>query len=448
MFWFHRSKSLGWKDCQLKERTEELRNPYRGMYSILRFFAESGLIKDENLPAEEAVLSDDETLVLIEINLQHFNSGALSDNALGNIDHILTVFSQRKKGIILRFLYDWDGLGAQAEPDDIEIILLHMEQLKCLFQKYENSIYIVQGLFIGSWGEMHNTRYHAEKDIRTLSEKLSSVVSEKTFLAVRCPNIWRTIFRTYHPISGEEAVYSDSRRKFSLYNDAIMGSYTDLGTYGEVAQSMAVRWDEKFLRWDEIEFQNTLCQFVPNGGEVVNVSALNDLDNAVTTLREMHVSYINSQYDPRVIEKWKQSIVKRASLIWNGHTGYEYVSAHLGYRFLVRKIKANMDQCDLTLAISVENSGFSVCYRDLKMSLIFREIGGSDCQRFAVPVKTKNWLPGKTAIVNATVPLACLQGSRYAVGIDLSCALTSQAVQFANTLTDTGLPNPIGEILL
>ena len=44
-------------------------------------------------------------------------------------------------------------------------------------------------------------------------------------------------------------------------------------------------------------FQEKLCQYVPNGGEVTVDNEYNDLDNAITDLSQMHVSYLNSEHD-------------------------------------------------------------------------------------------------------------------------------------------------------
>ncbi len=52
---------------------------------------------------------------------------------------------------IVRFLYDW-GENEQYEPENLDIILQHMEQAGDVIREYHSCIYTLQGLFIGNWG--------------------------------------------------------------------------------------------------------------------------------------------------------------------------------------------------------------------------------------------------------------------------------------------------------
>ena len=50
----------------------------------------------------------------------------------------------------------------------------------------------------------------------------------------------------------------------------------------------------------------------------------------------MHVSYLNKDYDPDVInKKWKTSLYSGSDLLYHGMTGYDYISCHLGYRYVL-----------------------------------------------------------------------------------------------------------------
>lgn len=113
-------------------------------------------------------------------------------------------------------------------------------------------------------------------------------------------------------------------------------------------------------RADELTFQDKLCQYVPNGGEVITPNSRNDLDAAIQTLQTMHVSYLNKDYDPDVInKKWKTSLYSGSDLLYHGMTGYNYISCHLGYRYVLTASAFSPGQ----VSITVENKGFSSCYR-------------------------------------------------------------------------------------
>lgn len=61
--------------------------------------------------------------------------------------------------MILRIIYDDEGKGMEHEPAGLSQIQSHMDQLGSIIYKYAAHIYTTQGLFIGSWGEMHTSKF-------------------------------------------------------------------------------------------------------------------------------------------------------------------------------------------------------------------------------------------------------------------------------------------------
>ena len=209
-----------------------------------------------------------------------------SDALFTGFDSILGAWAGSNKQLILRFLYDWDGNASATEPSDIKIILKHMEQTASVYNKYADSIYILQGLYIGSYGEMHGSAHQDKNNIIRLARKLYNVSAPSIFLAVRTPAQLRAI------TEGTDGLVTE---RLGLFNDGILSSTSDCGTYAEGK------------REQELEFQDNLCLSVPNGGEAIIENPLNNINNAVKDLRKMHVSYLNSMYDASVLDKWKAS---------------------------------------------------------------------------------------------------------------------------------------------
>lgn len=91
----------------------------------------------------------------------------------------------------------------------------------------------------------------------------------------------------------------------------------------------------------------------------------NDFDNAVKDLSQMHVSYLNSEYDSTVLNKWKETIVNKTYDVWNGMSGYDYIERHLGYRYVLDssslKFHPLFDDTGM-LTVTIRNVGFSNCY--------------------------------------------------------------------------------------
>ena len=91
----------------------------------------------------------------------------------------------------------------------------------------------------------------------------------------------------------------------------------------------------------------------------------------------MHVSYLNKNYDPEVLNKWKNTTYEGQD-IFHGCSGYDYIASHLGYRYVLRSSEVSFSQFrdkTATLSISIENTGFSNSYYPFALSvkLINRE---------------------------------------------------------------------------
>lgn len=61
--------------------------------------------------------------------------------------------------MILRVCYDTEGKGMEREPQRIFVVQRHMQALGSLAERYADAILTVQGVFVGSWGEMHTSRF-------------------------------------------------------------------------------------------------------------------------------------------------------------------------------------------------------------------------------------------------------------------------------------------------
>ncbi|MBO7698593.1 MAG: DUF4832 domain-containing protein, partial [Erysipelotrichaceae bacterium] len=272
-----------------------------------------------------------------------------------------------EKHLIVRFLYDTDGHARDSEPEDIDIIYTHMDQLSDVLKENEDIIYTLQGLLIGNWGEMNGSRF-ASDNFPSLAQKLYEVIPENMFMAVRTPVQWRLI-TGYEDDLKLIRQSNDLERQLGLFNDGMMYSYTDLGTYGEDSDT-----DPGFYKtWSrerELDFQEKLCGSVPNGGEVVGDSEYSDLDNAIYNLSKMHVSYLNIDFDKRVFDKWENSLIKDEG-IYKGIDGKKYITDHLGYRFVVSENQMNYDRRAnrIDIQFSIRNVGFAPIYTDTKIKV-------------------------------------------------------------------------------
>lgn len=429
---------LKWIPLPRTEKAEALNNPYCGLYSIFRFYAENEMVLQEEIEIEEVPVEPGQQICLVEINLVHFNERELSEIALENIRRIFRHFSSLEKQMIVRFVYDWEGKGVLSEPKDITVILNHMSQLCPLLKEYTGYIYILQGLFIGSWGEMHNSRYLSERHITRLARQLYECAGERTQIALRCPYLWRMVFKTYYPLDRAEAFTDIQKARFSLFNDGIMASETDFGTYGNVGMKDSKSYSEKWVRKDELEFQNQLCQYVSNGGEVINECAWNDVAPAMEALREMRISYLHSQYDEKVLDKWKYVKSGVSNLLWKEKSAFEYIAAHLGYRFTIEDAGLSLaadKSGKLRAAVRLSNLGFAPCYHKFIVKFVIRSASFAEIHEYAVDTDTRMWMPNEKVELEALIPLTDLEQRYYILCFGIYDPRTQRPIQIANTFS-------------
>ena len=344
-----------------EETTEALRCPERGFYSIMRYMAADAAPAPDTIPVHA-----DDTLLLVEINLRNYASGGLSPQALEGIRALFRALRSTGCGLIPRFLYDWDGRNMTAEPRRIETILLHMEQIGPILRENADRIFLTQGLFIGNWGEMHGSRYLRVDQLKRLYAAFSAAAGDAVRLSVRTPAMWRAVTGA-DPGAAADAAVPIPPGAPGLFNDGMLGSESDCGTYGGIPPE----------RERELAFQERLCLSVPNGGEVVGTGPWSDAAPAMRTLRRMHVSYLNRGYDEKTLAKWKSAAVSGGG-IWDGLSWFDYTQAHLGYRFVIRSASLGFGPLSSTLTarVAIENIGFAPIYHASEAQLVFIGAGG------------------------------------------------------------------------
>ena len=429
---------VGYDSAKFSESAKELNNPYRGWYCLYGYRLTSGasgavpgLTSKLELETDRDPQSN--RLVLIEINLAAFRDSRIDRQGLAQIDTILSAWERTGKSIILRFLYDWDGLAVQSEPDSIDIIMQHMRDTADIVNRHSGSIYTMQGLFTGNCGEMTGSRYMSSDDIQALARCLASSTLSSIKLAVRTPAQWRTIPQ-------------DCSYRFGLFNDGMTGSVYDLGTYSD--RTVISDYTSRWARADELAFQNNLCRYAPNGGEAVIDNIYNDYPGVITDLSTMGISYLNSMHDAAVLNKWKSVTYNTGDIseagidkntVYNGMSVYNYISMHLGYRYLVTgsRLEAVSFPGTLrkmrTLTVSICNTGFAGCYNDFDLNITLY-----DNNNTAAAVLTpddfdmKSLTGGSFSDVTFTFDLSQLAEGTYTAVLTCTDRMTGERIDFSN----------------
>lgn len=436
---YQRYQPLSYQASAYQETNAALSNPFRGFQHLY------GFILSEDDPANTATLtnryinSGGQPLMLLQINLIRYANTDLSDNALAQLDCILEHIQASKRQVILRFLYDWDGNGLEAEPDTIEQILRHMDQIGPVVNRYTDAVFLLQSTFTGNWGEMNATNYGTHEDVRLLMSHLAQVTDPSIYLAVRTPSQLRGVTQTRTPVSADTAYDGSIGSRLGLYNDGMLGSLYDLGTYDDTPNADTTAPEDKGTREEELAFQDEICQFVPNGGEAVIDNPYNDLENALIDLAKMHVTYLSCEHDAAVLNKWKDTIY-HGDDCFDGVTGYEYIAAHLGYRYMVTDSSFTYDALDKNsgvLTLTVQNTGFAPAYRLFDGFLSLENMDTGLLLTLPVTLDNRTIGGGSQAAFSFPVTIDGLPEGDYQVSFFLTDPYTGQLIQFANEDTDS-----------
>ena len=426
---------------EFMESSMELKNPNCGFYYMHGFY-----ITEEDMDfrydvAKRFCADENTALTMIQINLAYFKDRELSEQGLKNIDSLFETLRTVDKQLVVRFLYDWDGNCKGKEPEDLKIILRHMEQIGPVVAKYSDRIYTLQGLFIGNWGEMNGTSFTGKEDIKMLVETLFHATEGKVYLAVRMPMFWRRAVEQQGTVC-ENGVYLEER--LGLYNDGMLGSFSDYGTYGNSSKKQSGRF-EPWNRQEELAFQNRLCKWVPQGGEVIIDNDYNDLENAIADFSKMHISYLNRDFDRNVYNKWKTQICQTEDC-FDGMDGLTYMERHIGYRPVIEKAAFSYDMLNdqLKMSVSLKNVGFAPVYK--KTDGYFFVVDTTDGSVYRYPVDVAlSLLPGiidKDARISADemISLTGLKNKEYHIYFGIWDVDTKTPIMMANEqeLTEFG----------
>lgn len=400
-----------------KESTDYDGNPSKGWYGLYPF------VISEEPDFDNLVwsLADGDVIALVRIDIGRRQPGVgtgspFTDAELDRADRILTWFEKHNREVILRIAYDTEGKGMEHEPSLIKNVAGHMRQLGPVIAAHADNIIVHQGIFTGSWGEMHDSKFLSENAVCELYETLALACGNKVRIAVRTPMQHRFIMQYLTRYMGTGNMYANTGNTYTdtdnaymdtdnadtdtdilrpaLYNDAILSSEDDMCTYAGGRAAWA-------------DYQDEVCTYAVCGGEAIHDNPLNDYDNAVKELANMHITYLNRQYDMAVLDKWRSN------------NGYDYIGRHLGYRFVVTDTAVDRDAEEETgsktqtgvgsiyINVRIANRGFACVYDRVRLLAEFRGKDGGCISRAEVMSDMSRIKPGDECTAVIRLPQEC-----------------------------------------
>ena len=362
------------RPARLAESIEPLDIPGCGWYQV------HTLRLDSTTPLEQEIFpAQGQRVALLMMDIGAYQNQDIPPGALERAEALLRGFPD--KDLILRVVYDTKGRGLEHEPATLDQILRHMEQLGPIISRCREKIFQLQGIFVGCWGEIHQSKFLGRQ--AQLLAALDQATGRQLFLAVRTPAQWREMV----------LCNKDLDQRLGLFNDGIFGSPTDLGTYMD--------------REAELCWQEENMGLAPVCGEAVLGEEKVGYRQAALDLARMRLTCLNSAYDSRQLGLWQRETVEKGP--WRGLSGLDYIGRRLGCRFVVRRARL----CRENLEITVENCGFSRLHLPAICTLgVEPVVGGGLPVDIPVDANPNNWAGGGTfrflAPLSAALPPARL----------------------------------------
>lgn len=330
--------------------------------------------------------------------IPQYRNTPLPESFLNNVRNDLITARNGGVKLVMRFSYTNDQNGADAALDTI---LLHINQLKPIFQENYDVIAYIEAGFIGAWGEWYYSSHNLNNttDRRTVLFSLLDALPVQRNVVVRTPDYKRQIFNNSNPLDFNNAFDGSNRSRTGAHNDCFLADTTDGGTY----LWNNIEGDKEFLNLDN--------RFVPQGGETCQNSSFCACNNALTDLERMHWSVLNIDYNTEILNRW------------TNEGCLDEIKRRLGYRFEL--INATISETIkpggiFTLDFNLINKGFASPYNPRNLEIILRNEINNKKYKLLTSIDPRFWLPGDTINVNiiAGIPHDMPEGN-YAVFIFL-----------------------------
>ena len=328
------------------------RNPERGFYSS------ADLLKE---PSLAFVGESGNTLVHAPIRLDPYRDTPLPPEFLSELDDAFARVRGAGLKVIPRFMYNF-GPYPRSEPDaSEEQIVAHLAQLAPVLEANGDVLLLLQGGFVGAWGEWHSSTHRLDRDQkakRRILDALLAAVPRDRMVALRFPTDIDDLVGKLPP---DRAFSGDPVARVGSHQDCFLGSETDVGTWGRTGNNVETDKDRMSER----------ARFVAVGGETCAPGPRANCWFASEEMRRMHWTYLNEDFHPDVIARFQADAC------------FLDFEIRLGYRFVLERAAYRVHGDHLRLVARFRNEGYAALFNPRPIVVVL-EGGG---RRFDLPMR-------------------------------------------------------------
>jgi hypothetical protein len=346
-------------------------NPDRGFYHEVPIVS----LSDGDISAARA---QGVTLLHGYVRLDAYRSAPIPQTLLDSLGTGLAKVRAGGMKVILRFTYNF-GPYPDSEPDASEgWITTHLGQLRPLLADNADVVSSFQAGFIGAWGEWHTSTHGYDTDTAAKNRILTAILANfppDRQVALRYPSDLRTQLPLLSPAQAD---------RIGNHQDCFGASDPDdFGTWQRDGTPAA---QDKQLIAD-------VGQRHVIGAETCNAdSPRADCHTAVTEMAMMHFSYLNIDYEPNVIARYRSQGC------------FDTLDRQLGYR--LRLLSASHSGTaapggGFTLRVTLHNDGWAAPINPRPVFALLDGPGGS----YAMPIAAdpRQWAAGSDVTIGQTL---------------------------------------------
>lgn len=310
-----------------------------------------------------------------------------------------------------------EGLIHGPEPETMEWIELHLQQLKPIFEEFEDVIMTVKTGMLGPWGEQHSSpmSLSAEAAKQFLDVYLEVVPESRTLLTnQRLFLAWYNLtYGTSYDASTMDNLpipqQGTPEARFGFFDDSYAANYSNNGRFH------APHHRFRFLKW--LHQANTILQV--EGG--VGDNTFGHMPGAIIEAHEFRTTVLNMRHGR--YDRWNDFIYTEANVtapvtfpvsideqvppftgptktaffdpVYDGRTGLEYFRDRLGYRLILRVANASEwvgPSGTLRFKGKIQNVGFGNIVNRKSVTVILKSADGTATFRALTDLDARDWL--------------------------------------------------------
>ena len=396
----------------------EILNPERGFYRYTN-------LTDPDLWNYDDLRNQGQTLVYGRVEAREFLDKPLSQPFLDSIQAGFD--AAREHGLKVKFRLSYnDGFEPDAPKN---VVLQHIQQLSPLWHANKDVIYNFDAGFIGAWGEWHGSTNGLDSPAnkREILQAILDATPQDRTIGLRYPADKRDFF-SGSPFSDEvttnasNAFDGSDLSRVGHLNDCFLSSDIDVGTYVNADNGWSVARELQYIAGESL--------YTIHGGETCALHERSESTAAIAEMELLHTDYLNLDYHPDVIARWKDE------------GSFDEIQRRLGYRFQLHSAEMPTQvrpRGILPLSLTINNVGFGELFNPRQVEITLTNNATNETLTAPLAVDPRYWSGGTSnnVITTLTLPADLAEGT-YSLGIwlpDIEESLRDDpryAIRFAN----------------